>query len=66
MELQDLRDFEYRCIQEEQPACQAACPLHVDVRKFMAQARAGDFSAYPCAYKSVTISLKNANQLCSC
>ena len=44
MEQQDLRDIEYRCIQEEQPACQAACPLHVDVRKFMALVRAGDMA----------------------
>ncbi|QAZ68922.1 pyridine nucleotide-disulfide oxidoreductase/dicluster-binding protein [Solidesulfovibrio carbinolicus] len=44
MDQQGLRDIEYRCIQEEQPACQAACPLHVDVRKFMGQVRSGDFS----------------------
>jgi len=44
MDQQGLRDFEYRCIQEEQPECQAACPLHVDVRKFMALARAGDMA----------------------
>jgi Fe-S oxidoreductase len=44
MDQQGLRDIEYRCTQEEQPACQAACPLHVDVRKFMAQVRSGDFS----------------------
>ena len=44
MDQQGLRDIEYRCIQEEQPACQAACPLHVDVRKFMGQVRSGDLS----------------------
>ncbi len=27
-----LREFEARCIQEEPPACQTACPLHVDAR----------------------------------
>ncbi|GFK92183.1 NADPH-Fe(3+) oxidoreductase subunit beta [Fundidesulfovibrio magnetotacticus] len=42
MEQRDLRDWERRCIQEEQPACQAACPLHVDVRAFMERMRAGD------------------------
>ncbi len=32
MDQKDLRLWEARCIQEEQPRCQAACPLHVDVR----------------------------------
>ncbi len=27
-----LREYETRCIQEEPPFCQAACPLHVDAR----------------------------------
>lgn len=27
-----LRQLEAQCIQEEQPRCQAACPLHVDAR----------------------------------
>ncbi|MFP5258625.1 MAG: pyridine nucleotide-disulfide oxidoreductase/dicluster-binding protein [Acidobacteriota bacterium] len=44
MDQQGLHDIEYRCIQEEQPACQAACPLHVDVRKFMTLVRAGDLA----------------------
>jgi Fe-S oxidoreductase len=44
MDQQGLHDIEYRCIQEEQPACQAACPLHVDVRKFMTVVRTGDMA----------------------
>ncbi|MGE4298481.1 MAG: pyridine nucleotide-disulfide oxidoreductase/dicluster-binding protein [Desulfovibrionaceae bacterium] len=32
MDQQELRALESLCIQEEQPQCQAACPLHVDVR----------------------------------
>ncbi|WP_244148844.1 pyridine nucleotide-disulfide oxidoreductase/dicluster-binding protein [Desulfonatronum thioautotrophicum] len=32
MEQSELRAWENKCIQEEQPYCQAACPLHVDVR----------------------------------
>lgn len=44
MDQQGLHDIEYRCIQEEQPACQAACPLHVDVRKFMPLVRVGDLA----------------------
>lgn len=36
MDQQQLRAIEYRCIQEEQPFCTASCPIHVDVRAFMA------------------------------
>ena len=36
MDQPQLRALEYRCIQEEQPFCTAACPIHVDVRAFMA------------------------------
>ncbi|QLA15490.1 pyridine nucleotide-disulfide oxidoreductase/dicluster-binding protein [Desulfolutivibrio sulfoxidireducens] len=41
MEQSELRDWEARCIQEEPPACRAACPLHVDVRAFMEAMAAG-------------------------
>ncbi len=36
MDQPQLRELESRCIQEEQPFCTAACPIHVDVRAFMA------------------------------
>ncbi|MDR2549058.1 MAG: 4Fe-4S dicluster domain-containing protein [Desulfobulbus sp.] len=36
MDQTQLRELESRCIQEEQPFCTAACPIHVDVRAFMA------------------------------
>lgn len=42
MEQSQLRDWERRCIQEEPPWCQAACPLHVDVRAFMGRMAAND------------------------
>ncbi len=42
MEQSTLRDWEKRCIQEEPPWCQAACPLRVDVRGFMARMAAND------------------------
>jgi len=35
MEQQLLRDFEAKCIQEEAPACQSSCPLHVEAREFI-------------------------------
>ncbi len=41
MDQNELRDWEARCIQEEPPACRAACPLHVDVRAFMEAMAAG-------------------------
>lgn len=42
MEQPQLRALEARCIQEEQPFCTAACPLHVDVRAFMTALAKGD------------------------
>nr|WP_028578987.1 pyridine nucleotide-disulfide oxidoreductase/dicluster-binding protein [Desulfogranum japonicum] len=36
MDQKQLREFESHCIQEEHPYCTAACPIHVDVRGFMA------------------------------
>ncbi|MEW6519171.1 MAG: pyridine nucleotide-disulfide oxidoreductase/dicluster-binding protein [Thermodesulfobacteriota bacterium] len=36
MEQQQLRKLEATCIQEESPQCSAACPIHIDVRAFMA------------------------------
>ncbi len=35
MEQEILRKFEAQCIQEEAPACQSICPLHVDARSFI-------------------------------
>jgi glutamate synthase (NADPH/NADH) small chain len=34
MDQQELRELEYRCIQEEPPWCTAACPIHLDARAF--------------------------------
>ena len=45
MDQSDLRAWEAKCIQEEPPRCQAACPIHVDIRTFMAKMAAGDFNA---------------------
>ena len=43
-----LREFEYRCIQEEPAECVAACPLHVDARSFVVEVARG---AWPEAWK---------------
>lgn len=42
MDQQELRLFEGQCIQEEQPFCTAACPIHIDVRTFIGCIAAGD------------------------
>jgi ferredoxin len=44
MDQQGLHAIESHCIQEEWPRCQAACPIHVDVRSFMAKMAAGDLA----------------------
>ena len=41
MDQHQLRALESRCIQEEPAQCRAACPLHVDVRTFVAEIRCG-------------------------
>ncbi|MDL2279692.1 NAD(P)-binding protein [Desulfovibrio sp. OttesenSCG-928-G11] len=41
MDQSQLRDFEGRCIQEEAPACQTMCPLHVEARAFCARMAGG-------------------------
>jgi Fe-S oxidoreductase len=43
MDGQQVRDWESRCIEEQPPACNAACPVHVDVRGMMELLRKGDF-----------------------
>lgn len=45
MDRQRVRDWEARCIQEQPPACIAGCPVHVDVRAMVGQARIGNFKA---------------------
>ena len=41
MDQNELRQWERRCIQEEPPACTAACPIHVDVRSFVGHLQKG-------------------------
>lgn len=45
MEQKELRELEERCIQEQLPACNAACPIHVNVRAMAAEISRGDFTA---------------------
>ena len=45
MDQNDLRTWEAKCIQDESPRCQAACPIHVDVRSFMAKMASKNFDA---------------------
>ncbi|GKT07255.1 hypothetical protein DSTSK_05600 [Desulforhabdus sp. TSK] len=45
MDQNELRELENRCIQEQPPACAAACPVHLDARAVMAEVARGDFTA---------------------
>ena len=44
MEQIQLRQFEAQCIQEEPPACQTGCPIHVEARSFIALMAQGKLS----------------------
>jgi len=44
MDQKTLRQVEKQCIQEEAPACQSACPLHVDVRTFVLKVGQGKWN----------------------
>jgi len=45
LEQKGLRQLEDQCIQEQAPPCQAACPVHVDVRGMIAEIVREDFAA---------------------
>ena len=45
MDQKELREQEKRCIQEQPPACTAACPVHVDVRGMLAAVLNEDYKA---------------------
>ena len=43
MDHKQLLYLEEKCIQGYSPACTTTCPVHVDVKNFMAKVKAGDF-----------------------
>ncbi|MGA8108853.1 MAG: 4Fe-4S dicluster domain-containing protein, partial [Acidobacteriaceae bacterium] len=43
MEREQVRRWEGQCIEDQAPACTAACPLHVDARGLAVAVAAGDF-----------------------
>lgn len=45
MDQEELGKLESRCIQEQPPACSAACPVHVDARAMAAAIATGDFAS---------------------
>lgn len=45
MDGEHVKTWEARCIEEQPPACTAACPLHVDGRAMLGKLATGDFSA---------------------
>ncbi|TBW36128.1 FAD-dependent oxidoreductase [Siculibacillus lacustris] len=44
MDAEQVKLWEGRCVEEQPPACVAACPLHLDVRAMMGKTAAGDFA----------------------
>jgi NADPH-dependent glutamate synthase beta subunit-like oxidoreductase len=44
MNHKEWRDYEEKCIQERPPACETACPVHVEARSFVAEMKAGNFN----------------------
>ena len=51
MDQEELGKLEARCIQEQPPACAAACPVHVDARAMAAAIAGGDFTSAAKIYK---------------
>ncbi|WP_031513695.1 pyridine nucleotide-disulfide oxidoreductase/dicluster-binding protein [Desulfofalx alkaliphila] len=43
MDHKRIFEFEEKCIQEHPPACTTACPVHVDVKRFMLEVKKGRF-----------------------
>ena len=50
MHPREIQQLEQLCVQDDAPWCQAACPLHVDVRGMLAAASRGDFRAAAAVY----------------
>lgn len=48
-----VKAWESLCIEEQAPACVAACPLHVDARAMMEKTAAGDFAGALALYARV-------------
>ena len=53
MDGQQVKDWEYHCIEESPPACTVACPVHVDVRGMMDLVRKGDFKTAHAQYSRI-------------
>jgi len=51
VEQERMRRMEAMCIQEQPPACVAACPVHVDARGMSAAIAKGDFAGALAVYK---------------
>lgn len=58
------RELEALCIQEHAPACQAACPVHVDARGLLAALGQGDFSAARALFEKTVPFPRLLSRLC--
>lgn len=64
---QDVQVFEqkHNCVQEEAPACTAACPLRVDMRQIMAHIQKGKWEAALESYRSAVLFPRLVAALCT-
>ncbi|WP_237152912.1 pyridine nucleotide-disulfide oxidoreductase/dicluster-binding protein [Oryzibacter oryziterrae] len=53
MDGDQVKAWEARCIEEQLPACAAACPLHLDARAMLEKVKAGDLVAAFAIYARV-------------
>jgi NADPH-dependent glutamate synthase beta subunit-like oxidoreductase len=53
MDSDQVKRLEARCIEEQPPACEVSCPLHVDVRAMLAKVKLGDFPGAFALYSRV-------------
>ena len=64
MERTQSRDWESQCIQEQPPACTAACPLHVDARGMIAALARQDFAGAFALYARTVPFPRTLSRIC--
>ena len=64
MDQKKLRELENKCIQDQPPGCTAACPVHVDVRSFNKEIRAGNISAAFSIFAKAVVFPKIVGHIC--
>lgn len=52
LEPREIQQLERLCVQDDAPFCEAACPLHVNVKKMLEAVARGDFKAAAAVYQA--------------